>query len=115
MKNLLSGIAAATLAGLPALPALAGGCTGHVTDVRPITQYDHARGEGFLAVRSGPGAAFEQTGELYRGDEVSVFDRAGNWFAVTCMSGQCMEPLWGPPLPSGWVYGRYLRIGGVCP
>ena len=115
MENLRSGIGAAVLAVLPALPALAGDCTGHVIDVRPVLQYDHARGEGFLAVRAGPGAGFEQTGELYRGDGVAVFDRSGNWYAVTCMAGQCTEPLWGPPMPRGWVYGRYLRLDGVCP
>ncbi|MBW7920735.1 MAG: SH3 domain-containing protein [Rubellimicrobium sp.] len=115
MNRLVSGTGAALLALVPALAAQAGDCTGHVVDVRPVLQYDHMRGEGFLAVRAGPGAGFEQTGELYRGDEIAVHDRQGNWYAVTCMAGQCMEPLWGPPMPGGWVYGRYLRLGGVCP
>lgn len=112
MKSLLSGIGFAVIG---TLPALAGDCRGQVADVRPVLQYDHARGDGFLAVRAGPGAGFDQTGELYRGDDVTVLGREGNWFLVSCIAGQCQEPLWGPPLPQGWVYGRYLRLVGSCP
>lgn len=112
VKTLLPGIG---LALITALPALAADCRGLVIDVRPIMQYDHARGEGFLAVRAGPGAGFDQTGELYRSDEVAVLAREGGWLLVSCMAGQCAEPLWGPAAPQGWVYGRYLRLGGNCP
>ncbi|AKH99578.1 SH3 domain-containing protein [Hoeflea sp. IMCC20628] len=96
-------------------PALAGDCTGHVVGVKPISQYNHAKGTGFLAVRTGPGSSYQQTGEVYRGDEVSVYDRRGNWYAITCMSGQCMRPLWGQPTPSGWVSRTYIDAAGVCP
>jgi len=106
---------AAIIAAVAAESAAAGDCTGYVVGVRPISQYDHARGNGFLAVRSGPGGRYQQIGELYAGDEVSVYDRAGQWLAVTCMSGRCMNPLWGQPMPSGWAHGRYIRAGGVCP
>ncbi len=98
-----------------AVPAAAGDCTGHVVGVRPISQYNHAAGNGYLAVRTGPGSNYRQTGELYAGDEVSVYDRRGSWLAVTCMSGRCNRPLWGDPSPSGWVHGRYIRAAGVCP
>lgn len=94
---------------------MADSCTGNVVDVRPILHYDHDRGEGYLAVRSGPGAVYAQAGELYRGDQVAVTARDGNWFAVQCIAGQCLEPLWGNPAPQGWVYGRYLRLAGNCP
>lgn len=107
-------LAAALLAAMP-LAAAAGDCTGYVVDVRPISQYDHARGNGYLAVRNGPGSSYQQIGELYLGDEIAVWDRRGNWYEVQCMSGRCLDPLWGQPNPHGWVYGRYLRIGGVCP
>jgi len=109
--------AAAALLGaaLVSGPAAAGDCTGYVVGVRPITQYNHAAGNGFLAVRSGPGSNYAQHGELYRGDEISVWERNGNWYYVYCMAGQCETPLWGQPTPQGWVYGKYISIGGVCP
>lgn len=104
-----------SLAGLLALPVQAGDCIGRIVGVQPILRYDHSRGEGYLAVRSGPGSGFEQVGEVYRGDEVAVHAREGNWFAVQCFGGQCLEPLWGAPRPQGWVYGRFLRVSGTCP
>ncbi|MCB1420735.1 MAG: SH3 domain-containing protein [Notoacmeibacter sp.] len=110
---------AAALAGLTlalaSLPAEAGDCTGYVVGVRPLSQYNHARGSGFLAVRNGPGSGYRQIGEVYAGDEISVWDRSGSWYQIACMSGQCMNPLWGQPNPRGWVSGRYLSVGGVCP
>jgi uncharacterized protein YgiM (DUF1202 family) len=97
------------------VPALAGDCTGYVVGVKPVSQYNHATGAGFLAVRSGPGSNYAQHGELYLGDEISVWDRNGSWYYVYCMSGRCTQPYWGQPTPQGWVYGKYLSIGGVCP
>ena len=107
-----------SLAGFAALsngPASAGDCTGYVVGVKPISQYNHARGNGFLAVRTGPGSSYQQIGEVYRGDEVSVYDRRGNWYAITCMSGRCTRPMWGTPMPSGWVSRKYVDARGVCP
>ena len=98
-----------------AAPADAADCTGFVTGVRPLSQYDPATGAGFLAVRSGPGTQYAQIGEVYLGDEIAVWQRSGNWYLVRCMSGRCLSPLRGAPMPTGWVFGRYLRIGGVCP
>lgn len=95
--------------------AEAGDCTGNVVGVRPLGQYNHARGNGFLAVRNGPGSSYTQIGEVYAGDLVSVYDRRGSWYAVTCMEGVCTNPLWGPAFPSGWVYRKYVAVGGVCP
>ena len=106
-------VTAAALAPAPAVQA--GDCTGFVVGVRPITQYNPSTGAGFLAVRTGPGTQFMQIGELYAGDEVAVWDRSGNWYMVRCMAGRCMRPYRGDPMPTGWVFGRYLDIGGVCP
>ncbi len=96
--------------------AWAGDCTGIVVGVRPISQYNHAKGNGFLAIRSGPGGGYQQIGEVYAGDEVWVGERAGKWIYVGCMAGRCLDnPLWGPPMAQGWAYSGYLSIGGVCP
>ena len=116
MKTMTRGLAAAAVVlATVSTGALAGDCTGYVVGVRPISQYNHAKGNGFLAVRSGPGSNYAQQGELYRGDEISVWERNGSWYYVACMSGRCQNPLWGPANPQGWVYGKYLSIGGVCP
>ncbi|MCB1337699.1 MAG: SH3 domain-containing protein [Maritimibacter sp.] len=101
-------------AGLAA-PAIGGDCTGNVVGLRPVAQYDHGTGAGFLAVRSGPGTGYGQIGELYLGDEIAVWERRGDWLYVACMAGRCLTPLWGNPAPQGWAYGGYLEIGGVCP
>ncbi len=115
LKSLaLSGVIALGVA-LPAGSAFAGDCTGYVVGVRPISQYNHYTGNGFLAVRTGPGTGYTQIGELYAGDEVSVWSRRGNWYQVACMSGRCTNPLWGTPSPQGWVYRKYISAGGVCP
>lgn len=106
---LAAGLAAASV------PAAAGDCEGTVVGVRPISQYNHANGNGFLAVRAGPGGAFVQIGEVYRGDTLSVYRRSGSWYEASCMYGRCQNPLWGPAYPSGWVHRNYVRVSGVCP
>jgi len=116
MRQLVRSMSSALLAGaLMVGAAEAGDCTGYVVGVRPISQYNHATGNGFLAVRAGPGSGNAQIGELYLGDEVSVWERQGNWLYVYCMSGRCLNPLWGNPTPQGWAYAKYLNVGGVCP
>lgn len=108
--------ALATAAALSFVPAAnAGDCTGFVVGVRPISQYNHDAGHGFLALRTGPGSDYMQIGELYQGDEFSVYERRGKWLYVACMSGRCTDPLWGRPWPEGWAYSKYLDYGGVCP
>jgi uncharacterized protein YgiM (DUF1202 family) len=84
-----------SLALIPTL-AGAGDCTGNVTGIRPLSQYNHVAGNGFLAVRSGPGTGYQQISELYLGDEIAVWSRNGNWYQVQCMSGRCTEPALGP-------------------
>lgn len=115
MHSAIAGLAALAIIALAASPTHAGDCEGRVVAVKPISQYNHATGSGFLAVRSGPGGNFQQIGELYLGDRVSVWDKKGNWLAVTCMSGRCTSPYWGQPTPQGWAHKNYLRIAGVCP
>ena len=45
--------------------AYAGDCVARVVGVKPISQYNHARGNGFLAVRTGPGSSYQQIGEAF--------------------------------------------------
>ena len=40
------------------------------------------RGDGFLAVRSGPGSQYRKIGELHNGDVVYEFDRKGDWAGI---------------------------------
>jgi uncharacterized protein YraI len=90
-------------------------CEGTVVGVRPISQYNHANGNGFLAVRTGPGGGYAQIGEVYRGDTLSVYGKSGNWYEASCMFGRCQNPLWGPPYPAGWVHKNYVKVRGYCP
>ncbi|MCB1390238.1 MAG: SH3 domain-containing protein [Rhodobacteraceae bacterium] len=113
--HLMAALATTLTLTLAAAPVLAGDCTGHVTGIGPISSYNHAAGNGFLAVRTGPGSNYAQLGELYLGDEVAVWARSGSWYRVQCMAGRCLQPLWGQPSANGWVYGGYLTVGGVCP
>lgn len=114
MKRLVL-LALASLLALTATAASAGDCTGYVVGVQPISKYNHATGAAFLAARSGPGSGYPQVGEFYAGDEIAAWNRSGNWWQVMCMSGRCENPLWGPANPSGWVYGKYISVAGVCP
>ncbi len=114
MSRILTVLVAGLMA-FGAAPAQAGDCTGYTVGLRPISQYNHTKGNGFLAVRTGPGSRYSQLGELYLGDEIVVMDRSGSWYYVGCMTGRCLNPLWGQPNPTGWVYGKYITFGGVCP
>ena len=97
------------------VPASAGDCEGVVVGVRPISQYNHANGNGFLAVRAGPGGGYAQIGEVYRGDGLAITAKSGKWYEATCLYGRCEDPLWGPSYPSGWVHRSYVRLSGACP
>ena len=89
-------------------------CNGKLVGVRPASQYNHASGRGYLAVRAGAGGGYQQLGEVYRGDIVAVYARHGKWFEVACVQGLCTNPLWGPAYPSGWVHGNYLSLAAAC-
>ncbi|WP_136439463.1 SH3 domain-containing protein [Pacificoceanicola onchidii] len=86
-------------------------CTGWVTGLRPISQYNTSTGAGFLSVRSEPNT---RTGrrltELYLGDRVTVLRQSGNWAMVRCASGQCKSPYRGIAGATGWASKKYLRI-----
>lgn len=55
-------------------------------------------GDGFLAVRTGPGANHRKIGEVHNGDRVGIYARRGDWFAIS----------FGPDQRLGWAHGNWL-------
>ncbi len=81
-----------------------------------------ADGDGFLAVRSGPGPDFRKLGELRNGDRVTIFNGEGDWLAILVPGGRidqgdaCQRvgprrQVSGPGL--GWVHRNW--IGDIIP
>ena len=56
------------------------------------------RGDGFLAVRTGPGTKYRMIDKLYNGDVVETMKRRGSWVGVRYRNGR-----------KGWVHSRWLR------
>ena len=72
-----------------------------------------ANGDGFLAVRSGPGSRYRKLTELHNGDKVIVFERRGEWAGIVygtskveCYSAKT-RPV--PYRKKGWVNARWLK------
>ncbi len=62
-------------------------------------------GDGFLAVRTGPGTGYVRIGELREGDVVYVCDARDPWMGVLFE-----YPRAGLPMPAGgWVHERWLK------
>lgn len=55
-------------------------------------------GDGFLAVRTGPGTEFRQIDQLHNGDLVRTCVMNGPWVGV----------YYGQPRQKGWVHGNWL-------
>lgn len=73
------------------------------------------RGDGFLAVRSGPSTDYAKIDELYNGDFVNTCDSRGRWYGIVYGGGDCgvhaARPRAMPyrgPCRVGWVFGGYL-------
>lgn len=58
-------------------------------------------GDGFLAVRTGPGTGYRKIDQLYNGDLVRTCARSGSWIGV----------YYGQPRRVGWVHGKWLVDG----
>jgi len=73
-------------------------------------------GDGFLAVRSGPGTDFAKLGEIHNGDEVWIFDQRGEWIGIVYDA----EWLSCGPIPEhrlvnhegkkGWVHQKWIEL-----
>jgi hypothetical protein len=87
------------------------GGSGVVVDLDP-------RGDGFLAVKGGPGLSYPRIDKLYNGEQVYLCGERGDWYAVVYTKARrdcnVMTP-WPATLPytgpcrSGWVFKRYIR------
>ncbi|WP_322626701.1 SH3 domain-containing protein [Paracoccus beibuensis] len=55
-------------------------------------------GDGFLAVRSGPGANYRKIDELHNGDEVRTCEPRGEWWGI----------YYDEPRRKGWVHENWL-------
>ena len=56
-------------------------------------------GDGFLAVRSGPGTEYRQIDELHNGDLVRTCAIHGQWIGI----------YYGEPRLRGWAHGNWLE------
>ena len=73
----------------------AAGCAGsYVSGLDP-------NGDGFLAVRTGPGTGYQKIDELHNGDLVRTCAMTGPWVGV----------YYGNPRRKGWVHGNWLIDG----
>lgn len=76
-------------------------------------------GDGFLAVKSGPGLNYARIDKLYNGEEVYVCGSRGDWLAVVYSrrGGNCnVNRPWTRTLPytgpckSGWSHRRWIDV-----
>ena len=92
--NILSAVAAGLmLSGVVATSAQA--CTATVRGLS--SNYNQARGTGFLALRAGPGTGNAQIGEAFNGETYRVLGVRGGWVRIEALGGAL------------WASGRYLR------
>jgi hypothetical protein len=113
-------IAGAALAGALAVPVIVG----------KVAEYDACmssgavkgldpHGDGFLAVRAGPGSQYQMIDKLLEGQNVFVCDERGQWLGVVYTRGNqdCgvtsalnkPTPYPGPCL-AGWVHRNFINI-----
>jgi hypothetical protein len=96
------------------VPILEAGGDGQMASCSSSTVYGlKSGGDGFLAIRSGPGTEYRKIGELYNGDVVFVFEARGKWAGVvyrtenvTCAS-TVSRPV--PYENKGWVHTKWLK------
>lgn len=75
-----------------------------------------ADGDGFLAVRSGPGAAYAMLDKLGNGREVYLCDgdRDGRWLAIVYPTSPGMKCRVGSPIARKQVYRGPCKSGWVA-
>ncbi len=74
-------------------------------------------GDGFLAVKSGPGLTYPRIGKLYNGEQVYLCSDAGDWYGIVYSKRHqdCnvstpwpQSSAYTGPCRSGWVYKRWV-------
>ncbi len=95
----------------------------HADDLDPcsngvVTGLD-PRGDGFLAVKSGPGLGYRRIDKLFNGEKIWVCGSRGDWLAIVYSRGgrDCNVaspwprtlPYTGPCQP-GWAYRRWVAV-----
>ena len=101
------------------VPVMIGGepdedACGGTGEIRGISRY----GDGYVAVRSGPGTKYKIIDKIYRnGMHVAMCDTNGKWEGVVYGNGKCGT---GSPVPkpqpykgkckSGWIYKQYVKL-----
>jgi hypothetical protein len=75
-------------------------------------------GDGYLAVRAGPGPQFSELDELGNGQPVYICDQKGKWLGIVYTrmpATDCgVSNVWRKPAPyrgpcsTGWVYGDWI-------
>lgn len=119
-------LAALALACLPALtlaqsgrvPVMAGGDSdSDACGSQGVVQGLDPQGDGFLAVRAGPGSGYAMLDKVHNGYIVNLCDERGNWLGVV-YSHETMDCGVGTPWPqsrpyagpclSGWVYRKFV-------
>ena len=119
-------IAALALACLPAadsppsasVPVIAGQIHGYdACGLVGVVRGLDPRGDGFLAVRAGPGSTFDKIDEVYDDQLLNVCDDRGKWLGVVYSHETGLRRFTPWPRPaaytgpcrSGWVYRTYVK------
>ena len=97
------------------VPIIEQGGDGHVATCASSTVVGlDPKGDGFLAVRSGPGSQYRKLAELHNGDVVYEFDHKGPWRGVVygeTQGDECASmktrPVTNPK--KGWVHSKWLQ------
>lgn len=78
-------------------------------------------GDGFLAVKSGPGIDYDRIDKLYNGENVALCAKVGPWFGIVYTktrqdcnvhTGWSVTAPYTGPCRSGWVHEKW--IGNVA-
>jgi hypothetical protein len=115
----LACLPAATLALDASVPVIAGQIHGYdACGLVGVVRGLDPRGDGFLAVRAGPGSTFAKVDEVYADQLLNVCDDRGKWLGVVYSheSEDCgVSTPWPRPAAytgpcrSGWVYRTYVK------
>ncbi len=75
-----------------------------------------ADGDGFLAVRSGPGTQYRKLDEIHNGDDVWLFDQRGKWIRIVYDTSElsCSPIAEDREVPypgkKGWVHQNWITL-----